>query len=58
MPYMRRPYPSEHMHIAGEAYSDQQGWVEGALNVAALMLHESFGLTRPDGIPPDYDLGW
>ena len=29
MPYMRRPDPSEAVHICGEAYSDQQGWVEG-----------------------------
>jgi Flavin containing amine oxidoreductase len=58
MPYMRQPYPDERVHIVGEAYSDQQGWVEGALTVAELMLEESFGLARPGWIPADYDLGW
>jgi hypothetical protein len=58
MPYMRGPYADEHIHIVGEAYSDQQGWVEGALCVAELMLEEHFGLTRPSWIPDSYDLGW
>ncbi len=58
MPYMRGPYADEHVHIVGEAYSDQQGWVEGALCVAELMLEEHFGLTRPSWIPESYDLGW
>jgi hypothetical protein len=30
MPYMRKPLKSEQIHNIGEAYSDQQGWVEGA----------------------------
>jgi hypothetical protein len=58
MPYMRKPYAGEAIHVVGEAYSDQQGWVEGAFCVAELMLEEHFGLTRPDWIPKDYDLGW
>jgi monoamine oxidase len=37
-PYERRP-----LHICGEAYSDAQGWVEGALETADLML-KKFGL--------------
>jgi Flavin containing amine oxidoreductase len=58
MPYMRKPYADEAIHVVGEAYSDQQGWVEGAFCVAELMLEEHFGLKRPDWIPKDYDLGW
>jgi monoamine oxidase len=58
MPYMRNPIPYEDIHICGEAYSDQQGWVEGAFCVAENMLQEYFGLKRPQWIPMDYYLGW
>lgn len=58
MEYMRRPMPDEQIHICGEAYSDQQGWVEGAFCVAEKMLQEYFGLKRPVWLSPDYYLGW
>lgn len=58
MPYMRKPLDSEQIHICGEAYSDQQGWVEGAFCVAENMLREHFGLTCPVWLNPDYYLGW
>lgn len=58
MPYMRKPLPGEQVHICGEAYSDQQGWVEGAFCVAEKMLQEYFGMTRPSWLNPDYYLGW
>lgn len=58
MPFMRRPYPEEQIHICGEAYSDQQGWVEGAFCVAELMLQEHFDLKRPSWLDKDYYLGW
>jgi monoamine oxidase len=58
MRYMRRPDPSESVHICGEAYSDQQGWVEGALCVAERMLQEHFGLKWPKWLDPNYYLGW
>ena len=58
MPYMRKPYAHESVHIVGEAYSDQQGWVEGAFCVAELMLEEHFGLARPGWLDPGYYLGW
>lgn len=32
------------VYICGEAYSDDQGWVEGALQTADLMLERHFGL--------------
>jgi monoamine oxidase len=57
MPKMRRPLPTENVYICGEAYSNNQGWVEGALQTAELMLEEYFGLKRPDWLPRDYDLG-
>lgn len=58
MKYMRNPYDSEAIYICGEAYSDQQGWVEGAFCVAERMLQDYFNLKRPDWIPPTYYLGW
>lgn len=53
MPYLRG-IPGEKVHICGEAYSIGQGWVEGALQTAELMLKEHFGLKRPDFIPRKY----
>ncbi|MFZ4928001.1 flavin monoamine oxidase family protein [Chryseobacterium sp. Mn2064] len=58
MPYMRKPVADEKIHIIGEAYSDQQGWVEGAFCEAEKMLQEHFDLHRPDWLSPDYYLGW
>jgi len=53
MPYMRG-IPGEQVHICGEAYSIGQGWVEGALQTAELMLKEHFGLGCPSFIPQKY----
>ena len=39
-----QPYDDKDLHICGEAYSDAQGWVEGALQTADLMLAK-FGLS-------------
>ncbi|GAB3012472.1 hypothetical protein GCM10027051_14320 [Niabella terrae] len=58
MQYMRNPDKAESIYICGEAYSDQQGWVEGAFCVAENMLEDFFDLKRPDWIPADYYLGW
>jgi len=58
MPFMRRPLNKEAVFICGEAYSALQGWVEGALCVAELMLQEHFGKQWPDWLEKDYYLGW
>ncbi|WP_198316341.1 flavin monoamine oxidase family protein [Cystobacter fuscus] len=58
MPYMRRPKPDERIHICGEAYSDQQGWIEGAFCVAEKMLQEHFDVSWPSWLDADYYLGW
>lgn len=58
MPYMRQPLPEEAVHIVGEAYSDQQGWVEGAFCVAEKMLQDHFGMVWPKWLDPKYYLGW
>jgi monoamine oxidase len=39
-----QPVPGQPVYICGEAYSDAQGWVEGALQTADLML-EKLGIT-------------
>ena len=58
MPKVRQPVPNEDVFICGEAYSINQGWVEGALQTAELMLEEHFGLKRPSWLPSDYSLGY
>jgi monoamine oxidase len=44
---MRKPVEGVDIHIVGEAYSFDQGWVEGSLDTAESMLHEFFGLEPP-----------
>lgn len=58
MPQMRQPNCEENIHIVGEAYSDKQGWVEGAFCEAEKMLQEHFGLKHPHWLSKDYYLGW
>jgi monoamine oxidase len=54
---MRHPNAQYQVYICGEAYSNNQGWVEGALTSAELMLKESFKLPHLSWLPCDYDLG-
>ena len=35
---MQRPIPDISLHVCGEAWSTQQGWVEGALETADAVL--------------------
>ena len=58
MPFMRHPQQAERIFIAGEAYSDQQGWVEGAFCVAEHIMREQYGLSCPEWLDKDYYLGW
>jgi monoamine oxidase len=58
MPFMRCPIPGEAIHICGESYSDQQGWVEGALCEAEKMLRDHFALQWPSWLNSEYYLGW
>lgn len=39
-----KPFDDHPLYICGEAYSDSQGWVEGALQTADMML-EKFGIS-------------
>lgn len=58
MQYMRKPWPEQQIYVCGEAYSDQQGWVEGAFCVAEKMLRDYFQLMPPSWLPAGYYLGW
>ena len=44
MPKMRQPVDGQKIYICGAAYSSDQGWVEGALETAELMLRENLGI--------------
>lgn len=58
MPKVRQPAPDEDVFICGDAYSINQGWVEGALQTADLVLQEHFGMQPPEWLTPDYDFGY
>jgi hypothetical protein len=58
MQFMRRPYSDKSIFICGEAYSDQQGWVEGAFCEAEKMLQQHFSMLWPEWLPDDYYMGW
>jgi lysine 2-monooxygenase len=48
----RMKNPFSNLHVCGEAYSAEQGWVEGALRSAELVLN-SMGVPPPDWVPHD-----
>ena len=44
------------VHICGESFSALQGWAEGAVNSAEMLMQESFGLDRAAWIDVEYPL--
>ncbi len=59
MTKVKRPLGDRHeVYLIGEAYSGEQGWVEGALITAELVLQQEFGLSAPSWLPAGYYLGW
>lgn len=59
MTKVKAPLGKDHpVYIVGESYSGGQGWVEGALSTAELVLQRYFGLRRPAWLPRGYYLGW
>jgi hypothetical protein len=42
---------TKNLHVIGEAYSQAQGWVEGAFQTAEQVLHDHFQIGKPDWIP-------
>lgn len=60
---MRRPLEKERIFIAGEAYSDRQGRVEGAFCSAEQVVRQRFSLAVPEWLKSEeehdaYYLGW
>lgn len=47
-----QPVPEVPVYICGEAYSHAQGWVEGALATAEVMLQSHLGLPPPSWAEP------
>lgn len=47
IPLIRQPNPKLHLYICGEAFSQEQGWVNGALRSAEAMLRSCFNLQSP-----------
>jgi monoamine oxidase len=60
MPKIRQPIADEAVYICGEAYSNNQGWVEGCLQTAEHVLRDKFHLAWPEyltGLAPKEILG-
>jgi hypothetical protein len=51
MHQMLKPVAHHDIHIVGEAYSYDQGWVEGSLDTAEAMLQAHFQLAKPAWLP-------
>jgi lysine 2-monooxygenase len=47
MPKVRTPPPGTDLHIVGEAWSTDQGWIEGALQTLEALLVEDLKLAPP-----------
>jgi monoamine oxidase len=45
------------LYVTGSAYSGMQGWVEGALTTAEIVLQEQFELSWPKWLPRDAYVG-
>jgi hypothetical protein len=45
---MRKPFGSLNLFVCGEAWSDDQGWINGALQTSEKMLQAHFALAWPD----------
>lgn len=46
IPKMAHPVSTAPVYVCGEAYSDAQGWVEGALRTAEIVLTKHLGLPK------------
>ena len=53
IPRIARPKPHLPIYVCGEAYSNGQGWVEGALETAELVLRDHFRLPPPAWVERD-----
>lgn len=56
-PLIRQPFRPLPLFVCGEAYSTNQGWIEGALETAERVLQEHLGQAPPAWLPAGSDLG-
>ena len=49
-PRIRQPLPGYNVFLCGDCYSENQGWVGGALNTAEMVLETTFCLPRPQWV--------
>lgn len=56
MASLRRPSAEINLHVCGEVACANEGWVEGALTSAEVMLQEQFGLNEPDWLASSHAL--
>ena len=56
-PRIRQPVPGYNVYTCGSCYSENKGWVDGALNTAEMLLESKFGLPRPAWVSADYYMG-
>jgi monoamine oxidase len=57
IPRMTHPAQDERVYICGEAYSNNQGWAEGALETAEQMLTDQLRIPKHDvsqGVTPNF----
>ena len=52
IPELAKPFENLRLYTCGEAFSDQQGWVNGALRSAEIVLTRHFGLAPLAGKTP------
>ena len=57
MPRIRHPVADVNVYICGEAYSAEQGWVQGALHTTEHVLQDHLGLSPASFLPKEYYLG-
>jgi monoamine oxidase len=58
VPRMREPFPGVNLSVCGEAYSTDQGWVDGALLTAEQVVQQRFQVPWPTSwLPSDTRLG-
>ncbi len=54
---MRQPIKDANLYVCGEAWSTDQGWIQGALHTTEQVLQQKFRLPRPDWLPEETYLG-
>lgn len=57
MPRIRKPIADANLYVCGEAWSSQQGWVEGALQTTEHVLQDHLGLPWPAWLPKGTSIG-